>query len=272
MQRTILSLMSTCGAIFVSVVVCTFLFSGCGQSLSSPSGRVSGQVFSKDEGTWGGIVGAKVTCDGRSTVTNTEGYFEIEDVEIGQHTVKASAVGYTDILYGNATVNVEENETADIGCLMLAKITDMAVYLNDFPYDPSVPTIPQHDMSMDEQLQINSIMYNSSIVCSGFMGTNDIYPESSIEFNINGLFKRFKAVAGIDDNLPFQFERYKFRVYVDDVLVFESAELCRSQASTIDVDVENASKILLSVLYNDSSDGLAGSKYAGFGDPRVTLE
>jgi hypothetical protein len=236
---------------------------GCGASILGPFGNVKGQVV--DEGSGNGIGGATVKFagkPGKSGVTDSWGNFFIEDVEIGQDTITASDAGYMNIGNGQAPVNIEEDSTTNVSDLKLVKITNKAVYLSDMAY------VQRDDLIDDEQLQINAIIYYYSIV--GYYRASD--QECSIEYNIYRLFKRFKAIAGVDDSSPYESQKYKFRVYVDDVLAFESAELGRSEAADINVSVENALRVRLVVLNGGSWEARDGAKYAGFGDPRVTLE
>lgn len=78
---------------------------------STPKGAIAGTVTSRKNGN--AVEGAQVEVDsGQSATTNANGYYLISDVPAGEHSVKASAMGFrpqtkTTVVSGNqqATVN-----------------------------------------------------------------------------------------------------------------------------------------------------------------------
>ena len=87
------------------------------------TGIISGIV--KDEETDNPILGATATANGHSNNTNVSGYYEIQNITIGNYTVVASKVGYID---GSAEdVQVLDNQTTTVN-FNLTALTELIGY------------------------------------------------------------------------------------------------------------------------------------------------
>lgn len=114
-----LSLLSAVAIISVLVVA----ISGCSTSSTSPSSAADpGEVFGYvlNALTAGPIEGATVTVDGEATVTDSLGYYIVEDVDPGNVTVEASVTDFVTVSTG---VEIEEGESVRQDCVLIPSTT-----------------------------------------------------------------------------------------------------------------------------------------------------
>ena len=80
-----------------------------GMLLAQGTGKIRGTVV--DEATGDPIIGANVVLEGtsRGAATDLDGFFVILAIQPGKYTVRASAIGYAQVLISDVEINTDRS-------------------------------------------------------------------------------------------------------------------------------------------------------------------
>lgn len=129
----------------LSALLCAMMIVGCSEDVTTEetTGNIVGSVVDKSTGEPVPIVSVKLTENGKTTITGSDGVFEFKDVEPGKYTVKANKEGYNP---GENTVSVASGGNSECH-ILIERI-------------PAVITADRNELDFGSNYSTNTMSFN----------------------------------------------------------------------------------------------------------------
>ena len=161
--------------IFVLLLLTSSAFLSFSQDDEDAFQTVKGKIVDKDSKTplWGAAVIIIGTEPLLGNVTDSSGYFKINDVPVGRQTIKVSYMGYEDLLLQNILVTSEQDISLDIQ--MNEAVTNMQEVVVRAKLDKdkalnSMATISARTFSIDEAQRFAGGITDPSRMAQAYAG------------------------------------------------------------------------------------------------------
>lgn len=129
----------------LSALLCAMMIVGCSEDVTTEetTGNIVGSVVDKSTGEPVPVVSVKLTENGKTTITGSDGVFEFKDVEPGKYTVKANKEGYNP---GENTVSVASGGNSECH-ILIERI-------------PAVITADRNELDFGSNYSTNTMSFN----------------------------------------------------------------------------------------------------------------
>ncbi len=225
---------------------------------SSTTGKISGVVT--DQATGDPMIGVNIVVEGTvlGAATSTDGYYTILNVSVGSYTLRASYIGYADVVVQNVTVSVDLTSKQDIAMEIAAIAGAEVVVTAERPLirrDATNTNIIRSGEEIDAlpTRGIQAIVSQVAGVIQGERAT-DTGTGDDLILNIRGGRGEESAVYidGILVNDPYN---YAVRIYLPN----EAIEEISIQTGGFNAEYGEAMSGILAITTNSGSDRYSGS-------------
>ena len=129
----------------LSAFLCALILFGCSEDVTTEetTGNIVGSVVDKSTGEPVPVVSVRLTENGKTTITGTDGVFEFKSVEPGKYTIKATKEGYNP---GENTVSVASGGNSECH-ILIERI-------------PAVITADRNELDFGSNYSTNTMSFN----------------------------------------------------------------------------------------------------------------
>lgn len=170
-------------AVLLTILYCLFLLASHAQT---PTQIIKGQVTDSESGY--PIENVNVTLDNHITISDTKGYFLLENITVGRHSIKFSRIGYESNIIRDILVGSAKELVLNIKLTEQIKVLDEVVVRPQEEYGSAhneMATVSLRSFSVEQTKRYPATWGDPARMALSFAGTSNI-DDSSNEIVIRG--------------------------------------------------------------------------------------